>query len=195
MRWFIAAIVTLLILTGIYLGSAAYALNEIASAARAGDGAAVLARTDVPAVSRSLTDQIIGAYLARIGATRKVSAMERMVANTYGASVADALVSKMLTADKLTEMLKTGRLEGSAQTPSLAGIPALGSLDTTNVLGLLGRLSLVQPVLLSIRISPTADPDSYAAIGLHFEGSGWKLAGIDLPPAIIRQMASSLPVR
>lgn len=195
MRWLIATIVTLLILTAVYLGSAADALNQLATAARAGDGAAVLARTDLPAVRRSLTDQIIDAYLARIGEKRKVSAVERLVANTYGASVADALVSKLLTAEKLTELLKTGRLEGSADAAGLAGIPALGSLDTSNVFDLLGRLRMVQPVLLSIRISPTSDPDSYAAIALHLDGSGWKLAGIDLPKAVVRQLAANLPVK
>jgi hypothetical protein len=54
---------------------------------------------------------------------------------------------------------------------------------------------LIQPVLLGIRVSDHSDPESYAAINLHFEGGGWKLSGIELPKAIVRTLAASLPVK
>jgi hypothetical protein len=60
---------------------------------------------------------------------------------------------------------------------------------------LLGRFSFVQPVLLAIRVGKTSDPDSYAAINLHYEGSGWKLSGIALPKAAVHDLAASLPVK
>ena len=101
----------------------------------------------------------------------------------------------MLTADKLTEMLKTGKLEGATGLPSFAGLPALGDLPTENWLSLLGRVHLIQPVLLGIRVSETSDPERYPAINLHFEGSDWKLAGLELPKAIVRSLAAALPVK
>ena len=60
---------------------------------------------------------------------------------------------------------------------------------------MIGRLNIVKPVLLSIRLSESTDPDSYAAISMHYEGLDWKLAGIDLPRAVVRDLAASLPVR
>ena len=39
---------------------------------------------------RSLVDQIVSAYLRQLGRDRPVKPLERMAANTYGASVADA---------------------------------------------------------------------------------------------------------
>jgi hypothetical protein len=195
MRWFLGIVAAAVIFLLVYLGSAVSSLAKLAEAARAGDGAAVLDKTDLKALNRSLTDQIVRAYLERIGATRKISAMEKMLVNTYGSTVADAMVAKMLTADRLTQMLKAGNLNGEPGTPSFAGLPALADLQTGNWLSLLGRLNIVKPVLLAIRVSDTSDPDSYAAVNLHAEGLDWKLAGIELPKAVVRDLAASLPLR
>jgi hypothetical protein len=192
MRWFIGIVIAVAVLITLYLGSAVFSILQLVEAARAGDGAAVIAQTDIKALNHSLTDQIVGAYLQRIGATRRISPTERMLVNTFGASIADAMVSKMLTADRLTRILKSGSFDGPEKIPSIA---ALANLRTDDILGLIRRLNLVKPVLLSIRISESTDPDSYAAISMHYEGVGWKLAGIDLPRAVVRDLASSLPVR
>jgi CTP:molybdopterin cytidylyltransferase MocA len=195
MRWFIGVAVAIVVLILIYLGSAASSLSKLVAAARAGDGAAVIELTDVPALSRSLTNQIVAAYLERIGATRRIGPMEKMLINTYGATIADAMVAKMLTADKLTQILKTGNLNGASDAPNIAGLPALADLHAENWASLLGRLRFVQPVLLAIRVSKTSDPDSYAAVNLHYQDFGWKLSGIVLPKAAVRELAASLPVK
>ncbi len=130
MRWFLGTIAALIVAVAIYLGLAASSLATLASAARAGDIAKVLEKTDVKAVTRSLTNQIVNAYLDRIGATRKVGAMEKMLINTYGATIADAMAAKMLTADNLTQILKSGKVDASQGLPAFAGLPALGDLHT-----------------------------------------------------------------
>jgi hypothetical protein len=195
MRWFVGTVIAIVVLIGLYLGSAASALSGLVAAARAGDGAAIIERTDVKALSRSLTTQIVAAYLERIGAKRRISPMEKMLASTLGASIADAMVANMLTADKLTQILKTGNLDAKPGLPAGAGLPALADLHNENWLSLLGRLSFVQPVLLAIRLSNTTDSDSYAAINLHYEDFGWKLSGIALPKAMVRDLAENLPLK
>jgi hypothetical protein len=137
MRWSLGTLAALVVALAIYLGSAAASLSSLAAAARAGDGAKVLEHTDVKALNRSLTNQILAAYFERIGATRRISPAEKMLINTYGASIADAMVAKMLTADRLTQMLKTGNLDGTAGLPSFAGLPALANLQTGDWLSLL----------------------------------------------------------
>lgn len=195
MRWLLTSVATLVVLIALYIGSAIYAVSQLASAVRSGDGTAVIARTNLKDMRQSLTDQILKAYFERIGATRKISLIERMAVNTYGASIADAMVAKLLTADRLTEMLKSGRFAGADKVPAFAGLPALGELNTGDLTALIGRIGFIQPVLLSFRISPTTDRDTYAAVLMHFEGTGWKLSGIELPQAIVRQLAANLPVR
>ena len=125
MRWFLGSIIALVIAIAVYLGLAVSSLSTLASAARAGDGVKVLEQSDIKALNRSLTNQIVGAYLERIGGTRRISAMEKTLINTYGASIADAMVAKMLTADKLTEMLENrqaGRHDRVADLCRIAGI-------------------------------------------------------------------------
>lgn len=193
MRWLVGVTVGVFAAAVVYLGTAAYSLTALASAARAGDGAKLLERTNVKALNHSLTDQIVRAYLERIGAKRTVSPMEKMLINTYGATIADAMVAKMLTADRLTQMLKTGKLEGATDLPSLSGLPTLADLDTG--LSLLGRIRLIQPVLLGVTVSDGSAPDDYAAINLHLEGFDWKLSGIELPKAAVHALAASLPAK
>jgi hypothetical protein len=110
MRWLTGALVTPLILIAVYVGSAVMSLNGLVDAARAGNGADVLARTDTPRLKRSLVDQIVSAYLKRIGQDRPIKPFERIVANTYGATIADALIGKLLTAENLTTILQKGSL-------------------------------------------------------------------------------------
>jgi hypothetical protein len=195
MRWFIGIVVTIVVVIVLYFGSAANALARLIAAAREGNGAAVIERVDIPSLTRSLTSQIVAAYLERIGTTRRITPMEKMLVNTYGATVADAMVAKLLTADRLTQILKTGHLDATPGIPNLTGLPTLAGLQSEDWLSLLGRVSLVQPVLLAIRVSAASDPDNYAAINLHYEGLDWKLSGIVLPKAAVRELAASLPAR
>src|SRR3954470_21351192 len=132
MRWFIGIVVATVVLVLLYLGSAAWSLAALIAAAREGNGAAVMERVDIPSLTRSLTSQIVAAYLERVGATRRISPMEKMLVNTYGATVADAMVAKMLTAEKLTQLLKTGKLDATPGVPDLAGLPALAELQSEN---------------------------------------------------------------
>lgn len=195
MRWFFGGLAALVILLGIYLGSAFVSLGGLADAVRRGDGAAVIARTDVKSLTQSLADQIVAAYLDRIGQTREVRATERMLVRAAGLGLADAMIAKMLTPDNLTKLLKTGQLQGVQDLPPIAGLPQLGAIDTKNVLATLGRFRFVEPVEFAVRISETTDADAYSEVRLHFAGSGWKLAGLVLPNRVARELAATLPVK
>jgi Protein of unknown function (DUF2939) len=185
MRWFLISIVAAVVAIGVYIGSAIVSLNGLVGAAKAGNGAEILARTDVRRLKRSLVHQIVTAYLIRTGQNRPIRPIERLLANTYGATIADALVAKMRTAENLTNILKNGSLgvDGDSQLIALAGI------DTSKVLESLGRLSLVKPVELSIRLG---DEDGAGAISIHFEGNGWKLSGLNLPTKAAEELAMGL---
>ena len=195
MRRFVSIVAVVLVAVAVWLGSALVSVSRLAAGARDADGAAVLARTDLPAVRRSLTEQIVRAYLANASEARKVSQIERMVATTYGTTVTDAMVARLLTAETLTQLLKQGRVDAVESVPALEGVPALADLKTGDLFGLLGRIGFVQPVLLSVRVSQSSDPEQIASIHMHLDGSGWRLAAINLPKASVRQLVASLPAR
>jgi len=190
MRWFFGTLLALMVGVGIYIGSAVVSLSNLVEAARAGDGAAVLARTDMPRLRRSLVDQIVSAYLKQIGRDRPVKPLERMAANTYGASIADAMIAKLLTEENLTRLLKTGTIssgeEGTANAPNMQ---RLSEIDTSRLLQLLGRLTPTKPVEFLVRLGET---ESAGAISMHFEGNGWKLSGLELPTTALQVLAQSL---
>lgn len=188
MRWLVGTVVPLVVLAGVYAGSAVVSLKGLVEAARAGNGAEILARTDQARLRHSLVDQIVTAYLTQTGQNRPIKPWARMVANTYGASIADALVSKMLTPENLTSILSKGTL---AIVPGVeANMLPLGELDTSGVLGVLRRFSPVKPVEFAIRLG---ESDTSGAISLHFEGDGWKLSGVQLPAPALKALAQSFP--
>ncbi len=187
MRWFVGTLLALLVGVGIYVGSALVSLSGLVQAARAGDGAGVLARTDTERLRRSLVDQIVSAYLKQLGKDRPVKPLERALANTYGATVADAMIAKMLTEENLTRILKNGAI-GSGESP-ISNMQGLGEIDTSNLLGMLNRISPIKPVELLVRLG---DAESAGAVSIHFAGNGWKLSGIRLPTAALQVLAQSL---
>jgi hypothetical protein len=67
MRWIVAVFAALLVLLLVYVGSAFVSLDGLVKAARAADVDEVMARTDLERTRRSLVDQIVGAYLKRLG--------------------------------------------------------------------------------------------------------------------------------
>lgn len=195
MRWFLGIVVVAIVTAAVYYGSALYSLSDLATATRDGNGAAIVARTDLPRLSNSLSDQIVKAYLERVGATRRIGAAERMLVSGYGATVADVLVAKVLTPENLTELLKAGRLAETKALPALTGLPSLTDLQKINLLTQFGRVHYINPVKLSIRVSKSKDPEEATSIVLHRSSLTWKLAGIDLPRKVLREIAASLPAR
>jgi hypothetical protein len=188
MRWLTGALVTPLILIAVYVGSAVMSLNGLVDAARAGNGADVLARTDTPRLKRSLVDQIVSAYLKRIGQDRPIKPFERIVANTYGATIADALIGKLLTAENLTTILQKGSL--TVLPGAEVNMLPLSELDTSKVLSTIARFHPVKMVEFAIRLG---DDSASGAISLHFEGNGWKLSGVELPRPALEALAQTLP--
>ncbi|HEV7443285.1 MAG TPA: hypothetical protein VGO18_11870 [Steroidobacteraceae bacterium] len=110
-----------------------------------------------------------------------------MAANTYGATIADALIAKLLTEENLTGILKNGAIGSGGD--DIANMQRLSEIDTSSVFQTLRRLSPVKPVEILVRLG---DTESAGAISIHFEGTGWKLSGINLAPAAVQVLAQSL---
>jgi hypothetical protein len=188
MRWFFGTLVVLVAGAVVYIASAVVSLNGLVDAAKSGDGARVLARTDTARVRRSLVDQIVSSYLKQLGQDRPVKPLERIAANTYGASVADAMIAKLLTPENLTAILNRGII-GAEGIPAGANMLRLTEIDTSNVFETLRRISPTKPVEIMVQLGETpAD----GGVSIHFEGNGWKLSGIQLPTAAVQLLAQSL---
>lgn len=133
-----------------------------------------------------MVDQIVGAYLKQIDRERPVKPLERLAANTYGASIADAMIGKILTPENLTDVLNKGAIRVGGVD---ANMLSLTEIDTSKVLETLRRISPTKPVEFQIRLGQN---DKDGGVSLHFEGNGWKLSGIQLPTAAVQALARSL---
>ena len=51
----------------------------------------------------------MAAYVKRIGHKRAVKPLERLAANTYGASIAEVMVGKLLTQERLMDLTRQMR--------------------------------------------------------------------------------------
>lgn len=191
-KWIISVIAGLFLSLAGYSASALISLDRLATAARASDGAEVIARTDVPRVRQAIIGQIISAYLEKIGQKRPVRPFERMAIETFGASIADELATKLVTAENLSALLSSGAVRESTAKPELGTMPALGQLDLSSTLNVLRRVKLIKPVEFELHLG---DSPSAGSISMHFEAWGWKLSSINLPASIVMRLVERLPVR
>jgi hypothetical protein len=187
MRWLFRLLLLLIILIGIYAGTAVASLKGLVEDTARGDAAAIMARVDLPKLRASLAEQIVRAHFKRIEQTRPVKTVERIAAP----SVVDALLATLLTPENIARILQHGSLPVGAAATQTVALPSLSSAGLENVGRILLRLRPKSPVQVQVLLDDTGQ----AAIRMHFQGTHWKLSGMDLPPAALEKLITSVSVR
>jgi hypothetical protein len=187
MRWLFRLLLLLIILIGIYAGTAVASLKGLVEDTARGDAAAIMARVDLPKLRASLAEQIVRAHFKRIEQTRPVKTVERIAAP----SVVDALLATLLTPENIARILQHGSLPVGATATQTVALPSLSSAGLENVGRILLRLRPKSPVQVQVLLDDTGQ----AAIRMHFQGTHWKLSGMDLPPAALEKLITSVSVR
>src|SRR6516162_9730813 len=101
---------TFLVLLALLVGYWAWpflALRGLAAAVQAGDVTAINEEVDYPRLRRSLTEQIIGAYLRLTGRANPLGALGPL-ATAVGASIVDPWVSQIINPENLSQLLRGG---------------------------------------------------------------------------------------
>ncbi len=195
MRRTIPVVLLIVALLSAYAASAVVSLSEAVRAAQSGDGERVLGYVNTDRLRRSISSQVVAAYLAEISETRRITPLERTLANSLGTTIADAVVEKVLTPANLAVLLKSGRVQTDPETAVAGNITPLADVGRLHWVDILGRLRLVKPVEFAVRVGSSTDPDRVSAFHMHFEGDGWKLSAIEFPKAALRDLAARLPRR
>lgn len=190
MKWFAAILSVFFLAAAGHVGFAAISLGQIVSTVRSGDGAAVLARTNLPRLRHMLVDQIVDVYLDEQGRKRKVSALQRMALNAYGSMVANGIVAKIITPSNLTVLLHSGTIREGTNDASIVRMAPLGGLDVDHTFSLLRRFEFVKPVEFSIMLGK---PEDGSAVNLHFENWRWVISGVRLPKNTVLEIVRKLP--
>ncbi|RTE92828.1 DUF2939 domain-containing protein [Bradyrhizobium sp. LVM 105] len=192
MKWLVGIVAVLLLCLAVYAGSAFVSALDLVSAVRSSDAAQVMARTDLPRVRHSLVDQVVSAYLDRLGQKRPMRPLERMAISAIGTTIANDLAIKLMTPENLSALLKSGTVRNGAENINFGTMSSLAELDVSNIFVFAGRITLVKPVEFALRLGDSQDA---GRVSMHLDGTTWKLSGIGLPPKVLANMVDRLPTR
>ncbi|WP_247342085.1 MULTISPECIES: DUF2939 domain-containing protein [unclassified Bradyrhizobium] len=148
MKWLIGVVLAVLVCVGIYGGSAFVSLVGLVSAVRGADVAQILARTDMPRLRHSIVDQVMTAYLDRLGQKRQLRPIERIAINAFGATIADDLAAKLMTSENLSVLLKSGAVRNATEDITFGTMSSVAELDISSIFALAGRITFVKPLSL-----------------------------------------------
>ena len=189
------ALSILLVLAVALVGYAAwpvYGLNNIRTVIEARNADALDKLVDYPELRRSLTEQIVQAYLKSSGKAQQLGALGTQVAAGVGATMADPMVEKLLNSKALIELFTGGRPGAAAAGGpdlSLAGI----SLNTAFSSGWqLFKNSEYSGGLYYVSLPPDAPADKRFRVRLRLSDWQWKLAGVGLPEDVKTRVAQEL---
>jgi hypothetical protein len=191
MKWLVGTLAAVLVCLGICAGSAFVSLVGLVSAVREADVARVMARTDMPRVRHALVDQVMATYLDRLGQKRPLRPFDRVAINAFGATIAYDLATKLMTAENLAVLLKSGTVRDAANNITFGSMSSLAEIDVSNLFAIAGRVRPVKPVEFSLRL---AGGENAGSISMHFAGTTWQLSGITLPPGVAAELVDRLPI-
>lgn len=170
---------------------------QLAATVRGGDPAEITAATDLPRLRHSLARQIARAYLTVSGKADKLGPTGRSLAGAAVTTVADPYVDELLTPGNIAALLSQGRIgqvKLGDRTVAIKGgtLPTVSNLLDGNLLSTLTGSYFDAPTDFVVPVTgPAGTADQYG-VHLRLDGLSWKLAGLDLPPALVEEMARSL---
>lgn len=191
--WVILAIV---VLVAAYWTWPLVGAAELASAARQGNAQDVINRVDLPALRRSLSRQIAFAYLKATGKADKMGAFGRSVAGAAATTVADPYVAELLTPENITALLGQGRIAqvnvGGRSMKVDRELPGFAGSLNSNVWSLVTGSYFDGLRTFVILAHGRPDQNGDYRVHLRLDGLTWRLSGIDLPTAMVDDMARSI---
>jgi len=189
MRKTLVCIIALAAIVAAYSAWPFFGLYEVVRAAQSADAARLAERVDFPALQRSLSGQIMGAYMRMPGARPERSGL------ILGAafSLADPLVAKLLTPENIAEVMKTGWSravlgERTAAASDIAGLDA-------DKLGTLWQLYFDSDYGIGefrVPVPVGAPAEKQFRIRLALSGWRWRMSGLDIPHALQDRLALEL---
>src|SRR5437588_6026439 len=108
MRWAIRTIVIVAVLWVAHAAWPFFALYDLVNAIQNRDSAAVARRVNFAGVRQSLTEQIVVSYLQLSGKDARLGQFGRGMAVAAVTAVADPIVAKLLSAEALVDLLRSG---------------------------------------------------------------------------------------
>jgi Protein of unknown function (DUF2939) len=200
MRWILRLAGLLAIVWLLFLASPLVALHNFAREIEARDVEAIRERVNFRALRISLLKQVMGVVVQERGG-RTLDPSERQLAVEVGAGLADPVVAQLLTPEAIVELLngawpstlrEDGAAgEGEASPPSIVRELRLRSLNAGWRLFRASELRGFRSIIVSL--PPDRPQERQVRLRLRLARGSWKLVSIDLPPALLSELARRLP--
>lgn len=188
-RFLIGFLLAIVLLAG-YWAWPFVGLHELAADLRARDTAAVSKDVDFGSLRRSLTEQVIEAYLRVTGRGAQLGILGNALASAVSSTVADPLVSQIINPENLVQLLNGGTVPTEVGPVSVnIGQWPTASLSSAWRAWLGTEYELDQ---FSIGLPAGAPPAEQFRLRLQLIQWHWKLIGIDLPETLRNQLAREL---
>jgi hypothetical protein len=187
MRW-LAAGVVLFVLWMTWLAWPFLGLYQLASAVQARNTQALDQQVDFPALRRSLSEQIMRAYLHVTGKDQGLSSFVSGLVVGTAASIADPMIAKMVNPEALFDLLQDSQSMPSSDRAVAVGLAPdrLG-----NPWGLFAAsVHEFRNFYISLPLDRPADQTFQ--LRLYLIQGKWKLAGLDLPQSLRLRLANDL---
>jgi hypothetical protein len=194
MRWTlrIAAVLAALLLA--YAIWPVVGFSRIASAIEARDGAALAKLVDFRALRKSLTKQIVAAYIELTGKEKQLGLMGKTLAVGIGTSYAEPIVAELLNEQTLIDLLTKGQVGGGGGVGAVK-VPAELAPFSKSAMQSAWQTWWASEYGLGdyyIYLPPDKAPDKQFKVRLSLKDLQWKLTGLDLPGPMRVELAQQL---
>jgi hypothetical protein len=194
MRWAIRIAAVLAVLLLAYAIWPVVGFARIASAIEARDGAALAKLVDFRALRKSLTKQIVAAYIELTGKEKQLGLMGKTLAVGIGTSYAEPIVAELLNEQTLIDLLTKGQVGGGGGVGAVK-VPAELAPFSGSALQSGWRTWWASEYGLGdyyVYLPPDKTPDKQFKVRLSLKDLQWKLTGLDLPGPMRIELAQQL---
>jgi hypothetical protein len=194
MRWAIRIAAVLAILLLAYAIWPVVGFARIASAIEAKDGPGLAKLVDFRALRKSLTKQIVAAYIELTGKEKQLGLMGKTLAVGIGTSYAEPIVAELLNEQTLIDLLTKGQVGGGGGVGAVK-VPAELAPFSKSALQSGWQTWWASEYGLGdyyVYLPPDKTPDKQFKVRLSLKDLQWKLTGLDLPGPMRIELAQQL---
>ena len=189
MRWTIRIAALLAVLLLAYAIWPVAGFFRIASAIEARDAPALAKLVDFKALRKSLTKQIVAAYIELTGKEKQLGLLGKSLAVGLGSSYAEPIVARLINEETLMDLLTKGDAGGGAKVPSEIAPFSKSALSSGWRTWWASHYGLGD---YYVYLPPDKAADEQFEVKLSLSQWQWKLAGIDLPQPLRLKLAQEL---
>ncbi|MFC0284139.1 DUF2939 domain-containing protein [Camelimonas abortus] len=182
--------VALVVLVLAYMASPFIAAARLAEAVRERDAPAILARVDRGALGRSITRQVLRAWLAAHHKEDALGPFAQQLAAGIAANTLYPALHQMTSPETLAQLLERG---WPAEGEGGKAAPRLGLNGVVDAFRHFDRASFTGVSHFRIYIDLDGDPQRRLGWRFRISGLRWKLYAMDLSPALLQDIVQRLP--